>query len=253
MREECKCHGMSGSCSVKTCWMRLPNFRVIGDSLKDRFDGASRVQVSNSLRNNNENQITRSNRRNKNIAQNSNNVRETNSVHRVGQNHKKQNRWVELDCNLVSKSNHNLFSSQQVQVLTETLQPRSQAPNTKRPRVLWTIPRILREKSATGNSWHARSSMQRHIDRCRRLRFDVLRPRLSNTRGNCRRALRVHLPLVLRSQVQDVSNEKDHSHVSLKMSRIFTMIYFDKKLAFRVTLITLVNCKFEFHLTTLFL
>ena len=92
MREECKCHGMSGSCSVKTCWMRLPNFRVIGDSLKDRFDGASRVQVSNSQRNNNENQITRSNRRNQNIAQNSNNARETNSVNRAGQNHKKQNR-----------------------------------------------------------------------------------------------------------------------------------------------------------------
>lgn len=92
MREECKCHGMSGSCSVKTCWMRLPNFRVIGDSLKDRFDGASRVQVSNSLKNSNENQITRSNRRNKNIAQNSNNVRETNSVNRGAQNHKKQNR-----------------------------------------------------------------------------------------------------------------------------------------------------------------
>lgn len=38
---------MSGSCAVKTCWMRLPNFRVVGDNLKDRFDGASRVMVSN--------------------------------------------------------------------------------------------------------------------------------------------------------------------------------------------------------------
>lgn len=47
MRQECKCHGMSGSCTVKTCWMRLPNFRVVGDNLKDRFDGASRVMVSN--------------------------------------------------------------------------------------------------------------------------------------------------------------------------------------------------------------
>ncbi|PNF39873.1 Protein Wnt-1 [Cryptotermes secundus] len=47
MRQECKCHGMSGSCAVKTCWMRLPNFRVVGDNLKDRFDGASRVMVSN--------------------------------------------------------------------------------------------------------------------------------------------------------------------------------------------------------------
>lgn len=47
MRQECKCHGMSGSCTVKTCWMRLPTFREIGDSLKDRFDGASRVMLSN--------------------------------------------------------------------------------------------------------------------------------------------------------------------------------------------------------------
>lgn len=51
MRQECKCHGMSGSCTVKTCWMRLPPFRLVGDNLKDRFDGASRVMVSNSLRN----------------------------------------------------------------------------------------------------------------------------------------------------------------------------------------------------------
>lgn len=50
MRQECKCHGMSGSCTVKTCWMRLPAFRQVGDNLKDRFDGASRVMVSNSLR-----------------------------------------------------------------------------------------------------------------------------------------------------------------------------------------------------------
>lgn len=47
MKQECKCHGMSGSCTVKTCWMRLPNFRSIGDNLKDRFDGASHVMVGN--------------------------------------------------------------------------------------------------------------------------------------------------------------------------------------------------------------
>ncbi|XP_049871476.1 protein Wnt-1 [Pectinophora gossypiella] len=47
MRQECKCHGMSGSCTVKTCWMRLPSFRSVGDSLKDRFDGASRVMMHN--------------------------------------------------------------------------------------------------------------------------------------------------------------------------------------------------------------
>lgn len=48
MRQECKCHGMSGSCTTRTCWMRLPNFRVIGDNLKERFEGASRVLVTNS-------------------------------------------------------------------------------------------------------------------------------------------------------------------------------------------------------------
>ncbi|XP_049856559.1 protein Wnt-1-like [Schistocerca gregaria] len=47
MRRECKCHGMSGSCTIRTCWMRLPSFRVVGDNLKDRFDGASRVMLSN--------------------------------------------------------------------------------------------------------------------------------------------------------------------------------------------------------------
>lgn len=51
MHQECKCHGMSGSCTMKTCWMRLPAFRLVGDNLKKRFDHASRVMVSNSLRN----------------------------------------------------------------------------------------------------------------------------------------------------------------------------------------------------------
>ncbi|XP_073794065.1 protein Wnt-1 isoform X2 [Danio rerio] len=47
MQQECKCHGMSGSCTVRTCWMRLPSFRLVGDYLKDRFDGASRVVYAN--------------------------------------------------------------------------------------------------------------------------------------------------------------------------------------------------------------
>ncbi|XP_015906154.1 protein Wnt-1 [Parasteatoda tepidariorum] len=47
MRRQCKCHGMSGSCTVQTCWMQLPPFRAVGDGLKDRFDGASRVLVTN--------------------------------------------------------------------------------------------------------------------------------------------------------------------------------------------------------------
>ncbi|KAI0227270.1 Protein Wnt-1 [Lamellibrachia satsuma] len=48
-KQECKCHGMSGSCTLKTCWMRLPSFRTVGTALKDRFDGASKVLQGNSV------------------------------------------------------------------------------------------------------------------------------------------------------------------------------------------------------------
>ncbi len=41
---ECKCHGVSGSCSMKTCWLKLPSFREVGDYLKDKFDSAIEVR-----------------------------------------------------------------------------------------------------------------------------------------------------------------------------------------------------------------
>lgn len=47
LRQECKCHGMSGSCTMKTCWMRLPHFRSVSEMLKERFDGASKVITDN--------------------------------------------------------------------------------------------------------------------------------------------------------------------------------------------------------------
>jgi len=45
MRIQCKCHGMTGSCKVKTCWRSLPDFRRVGDHLKEKFDGATMVQL----------------------------------------------------------------------------------------------------------------------------------------------------------------------------------------------------------------
>ncbi len=42
----CKCHGVSGSCSLKTCWEQLPHFRETGDRLKDRYDGATHVHFN---------------------------------------------------------------------------------------------------------------------------------------------------------------------------------------------------------------
>ncbi|XP_061835876.1 protein Wnt-3a [Nerophis lumbriciformis] len=42
---KCKCHGLSGSCEVKTCWWSQPDFRAIGDYMKDKYDSASEMVV----------------------------------------------------------------------------------------------------------------------------------------------------------------------------------------------------------------
>uniref|UniRef100_A0A182F0Y6 Protein Wnt n=2 Tax=Anopheles albimanus TaxID=7167 RepID=A0A182F0Y6_ANOAL len=47
MRLECKCHGLSGSCTTKTCWMKLPPFAEVGARLKEHFDGATKVIARN--------------------------------------------------------------------------------------------------------------------------------------------------------------------------------------------------------------
>uniref|UniRef100_A0A8C2SL57 Protein Wnt n=1 Tax=Capra hircus TaxID=9925 RepID=A0A8C2SL57_CAPHI len=39
----CKCHGVSGSCSLKTCWLQLADFRKVGDALKEKYDSAAAI------------------------------------------------------------------------------------------------------------------------------------------------------------------------------------------------------------------
>ena len=44
MRLDCKCHGVSGSCELRTCWRAIPIFSDVGRVLKDKFDGATEVK-----------------------------------------------------------------------------------------------------------------------------------------------------------------------------------------------------------------
>lgn len=40
MEIKCRCHGLSGSCSLKTCWLRLPDFQQIGAYLRRKYDAS---------------------------------------------------------------------------------------------------------------------------------------------------------------------------------------------------------------------
>ncbi|XP_023712831.1 protein Wnt-16 isoform X1 [Cryptotermes secundus] len=49
MRMQCRCHGISGSCEVKTCWRTMPSFNEVGDTLKRKYQQAVQ-QVAPKLR-----------------------------------------------------------------------------------------------------------------------------------------------------------------------------------------------------------
>lgn len=40
---KCKCHGMSSSCELKTCWLSTPDLRKVGDKLKILYDKSVKV------------------------------------------------------------------------------------------------------------------------------------------------------------------------------------------------------------------
>ncbi|OXA51732.1 Protein Wnt-4 [Folsomia candida] len=45
MNMSCKCHGVSGSCTMKVCWRVLTPFRSIAEQIREKFDGAFRVKA----------------------------------------------------------------------------------------------------------------------------------------------------------------------------------------------------------------
>ena len=40
MKKPCRCHGVSGSCAVKTCWEAVPKFVEVGSYLKAKYNNA---------------------------------------------------------------------------------------------------------------------------------------------------------------------------------------------------------------------
>ncbi|XP_065900512.1 protein Wnt-4-like isoform X2 [Dysidea avara] len=45
-RKECYCHGISGSCSLQTCWIVTPTLNTVGEMLTEKYNEASQVTVS---------------------------------------------------------------------------------------------------------------------------------------------------------------------------------------------------------------
>ncbi|XP_015762752.1 PREDICTED: protein Wnt-1-like isoform X2 [Acropora digitifera] len=46
-KRECKCHGVTGSCSLKTCWKELGPLETVGSRLKQIYRSAARVLFEN--------------------------------------------------------------------------------------------------------------------------------------------------------------------------------------------------------------
>ncbi|KPM06881.1 Wnt-8b-like protein [Sarcoptes scabiei] len=46
MVKKCKCHGVSGSCSMQTCWMKVNEFREVGNYLKKAYRNAVKIEIN---------------------------------------------------------------------------------------------------------------------------------------------------------------------------------------------------------------
>ena len=46
MKLTCKCHGVSGACTIRTCWLAMQSFRRVGEYLRLKYNGATQVMIN---------------------------------------------------------------------------------------------------------------------------------------------------------------------------------------------------------------
>ena len=47
MKTKCKCTGVSGSCTMRTCWKTVPEFKEVGTILMENYEYAILIRASN--------------------------------------------------------------------------------------------------------------------------------------------------------------------------------------------------------------
>lgn len=105
--------------------------------------------------------------------------------------------------------------SGQVQLPAEAVQPGAQAAGCQGPGVSGAVTHVLWAEPQARHPGNARSPVQRHQHRRGRVRPDVLRPRLPDSRDRRGGTVLVYLPLVLWGQVQAVPDQENNPHLSV--------------------------------------
>lgn len=49
LRQSCKCHGVSGSCTTKTCWRQMQAFTAVAEAVGRKYRRAVKIKDINAL------------------------------------------------------------------------------------------------------------------------------------------------------------------------------------------------------------